>query len=167
MAIARTMKQRKEPPDEQEQRAIFLKSLAKTANVSRSCVAAKLPRTLAYEWRNTDEVFAADWDKALEQGIDALEDEVTRRGKDGVLKPQFYKGNVCGHVREYSDTLLIFKLKGWRPDRYRERLEHTGRNGGPIETVDLGLIEAARRIAFVFGRGLAAVNEPPALEQKP
>lgn len=27
---------------------------------------------------------------------------------------------------EYSDTLLIFLLKGAKPERYRERVEHTG-----------------------------------------
>ena len=33
---------------------------------------------------------------------------------------------------DYSDTLLIFLLKGLRPQKYRERYEHTGANGGPI-----------------------------------
>ena len=37
----------------------------------------------------------------------------------------FYKGAVCGHVRRYSDTLLMFLLKAHRPEKYRERYEAT------------------------------------------
>lgn len=36
-------------------------------------------------------------------------------------------------VREYSDTLAIFLLKAHKPEKYRERHEHTGPNGGPIQ----------------------------------
>ena len=28
-----------------------------------------------------------------------------------------------GTVREYSDTLLIFLLKGWKPEKYKDRRE--------------------------------------------
>ena len=46
---------------------------------------------------------------------------------------QFYKGSVCGVVRKYSDSLLMFLLKGARPDVYREQMrhEHAGVAGGP------------------------------------
>jgi hypothetical protein len=37
-------------------------------------------------------------------------------------------------VREYSDTLLIFLLKGARPQKYRDnvRQEVSGPNGAPL-----------------------------------
>lgn len=35
---------------------------------------------------------------------------------------------------------------------FKERIEHTGKDGGPIETVDLSPTEAARRIAFTLAR---------------
>ena len=44
---------------------------------------------------------------------DALEAEARRRAVEGVRKPVFYQGVICGWVGEYSDTLLIFLLKGF------------------------------------------------------
>ena len=38
-------------------------------------------------------------------------------------KPVFYHGEICGSVREYSDTAAIFLLKGRRPEVYRDRTE--------------------------------------------
>ena len=48
-------------------------------------------------------------------------DEADRRAKDGVLKPVFYKGEIVGSIPQYSDNLLMFRLKALRPDKYRER----------------------------------------------
>jgi len=40
-----------------------------------------------------------------------------------------YKGQAGGTVKRYSDTLLIFLLKGLKPEVYRERLEVRGTLG--------------------------------------
>lgn len=68
-------------------------------------------RTALYNLRESDPEFAAAWDDAIEQGADALEDEAVRRALSS------------------SDTLLIFLLKGARPDKYRERtdVQHSGK----------------------------------------
>ena len=56
-----------------------------------------------------------------------MEAEARRRGVEGTLKPVFYKGEECGQVREYSDTLLIFLLKAHDPKyRDRQQVEHSG-----------------------------------------
>jgi len=113
----------------------FLEVLRETGgNVSRACAAIELTRTRAYEWRAADPLFAAAWDEAVETGTDELEEEARRRAFSGVDEPVFYQGEVCGEVRKYSDTLLIFLLKGRRPEKYREnvRTEITGKDGGPI-----------------------------------
>jgi hypothetical protein len=52
--------------------------------------------------------FAAQWGRRAQEGTDELEDEALRRAKDGVDEPRLYEGAVCGHVRKYSDMLLIF-----------------------------------------------------------
>lgn len=116
-------------------RAAFLASLEETASVTKTCEVTGTPRRTAYNWRNSDAKFATAWDEAVDRGCDILEDEAVRRAYDGTLKPVFHQGEVCGHIREYSDTLLIFLLKGRRPERYRDRaaVEHTGKDGGPIE----------------------------------
>ena len=49
-----------------------------------------------------------------------------------------HKGQTVATVRNYSDTLAIFLLKGGKPDKYRERTstELTGAGGGPVELTD-------------------------------
>jgi phage terminase small subunit len=51
---------------------------------------------------------------------------------------------------------LLGKHLGLFPDK----VEHTGKNGGPIETVDMTPVEAARRIAFALQRGAQAQEKP-------
>lgn len=97
-------------------------ALSETASVSRACTRAKIGRRTVYDWRETDADFAKAWDEALDLGSDALEDEAIRRAKDGTLKPVFYEGRKCGTIREYSDTLLIFMLKGRRP-KFRDHIK--------------------------------------------
>jgi len=118
----------------------FLAVLAQGCNVGRACSAVQIDRTTAYVWRDRDADFAAAWDKALRIGVSALEDEAHRRAFDGVDEPVFHKGDVCGAVRKYSDTLAIFLLKAHNPDKYREnaKLELSGR----VEMADV--IMAAR-----------------------
>ena len=57
-----------------------------------------------------------EFEDADEEVTETLEREATRRASKGTLKPVFYQGKVCGEIREYSDTLLIFLLKARRPD---------------------------------------------------
>lgn len=118
-----------------KKRAAFLTSLIETGgNVSRACEAAGIARQRVYEWRSADADFAAAWDEAVEAGTDELEEEARRRAYEGVDEPVFYQGETCGTVRKYSDTLLIFLLKGRRPDKYRDSVKHEvgGADGGPV-----------------------------------
>lgn len=109
-------------------KARFLAHLAETANVTAACKKARITRSAAYEWRNLDEEFAKAWEAAVDRGTDALEDEGVRRAFEGTLKPVYQQGRKVGTVREYSDTLLIFMLKGRRPEKFKDRVasEHTG-----------------------------------------
>src|SRR5690606_18484748 len=78
-----------------------------------------------YRLRKEDPDFAAAWDEAMEQASDALEVEARRRAIEGWDEPVFYQGMETGMVRKFSDTLLIFLLKGARPEKYRDRIDHT------------------------------------------
>lgn len=133
-------------------RALFLDTLAATANVTRAIEATKAERTAIYGWRNDDEAFARDWDAALDLGTDALEDEAVRRAHEGVDRPVYQGGKLVGTVREYSDTLMITMLKARRPEKFKDRsaTELTGKDGGAIEIADarqrnLGLIDLVAR----------------------
>ena len=103
-------------------KAAFLATLATTCDVTLSCKSAKVPRSTIYDWREVDAEFRASWEKAQDQGTDALEDEAIRRGREGVEEPVFYQGIAVGTVRKYSDTLLTTMLKARRPEKFKDRV---------------------------------------------
>lgn len=105
----------------------FLSVLRDTGNVRAACQDVGIARSTVYEYRAADPGFAAAWDEALQDAADLLEQEARRRAYEGVEKPVFGSlgqgqgSGEIGRVREYSDTLMIFLLKGARPEVYRER----------------------------------------------
>jgi hypothetical protein len=114
-------------PEKEEK---FLKKLVATGgNVSAACRVIGAARSTAYDHKKNDTEFAKKWQEAVDQGIDALEQEARRRAFIGVKKKVFYKGQKIDEIREFSDTLLIFILKALRPEKYVERQEITGRGG--------------------------------------
>ena len=116
-------------------KAAFLAAFRESGNVTVAAEAARITRQTHYKWLAEDAAYAEEFADANDQAVDRLEEEARRRAIEGVEEPVgWYQGSAGGTVRKYSDTLLIFLLKGARPDRYRERHEHTGKDGGPIET---------------------------------
>ncbi len=110
-------------------------------------------RATAYDWRAADPEFAKRWEEAKALGAEALEDEAVRRAHEGWEEPVFHLGVATDTVRKYDSTLLIFLLKGAKPEKYRElsRMELTGANGGPVHLSDTdtaaklaGIIAAAK-----------------------
>lgn len=80
----------------------FLAALENTGSVTAAAEAAKIGRITAYDTRRADPVFAVAWDQALDIAADTLEDEARKRA--------FAR----------SDVLLMFLLKGIRPQKWRE-----------------------------------------------
>jgi hypothetical protein len=110
---------------------LFLDGLRQTGVISYACKMAGIGHSTAYEWRSSDDSFAKDWNEALEEALDMLELEARRRAHDGLVKKKFKDGEPIidpdtgeqYYEREYSDTLLIFLMKGGRPEKYRERIQ--------------------------------------------
>lgn len=101
----------------------FLAKYAKLGNITYAAKEAGIDRTTHFKWIAKDEAYAAKFASAREEAADLLEAEVLRRGVQGVDEPVFYQGEVCGYIRKYSDVLLIFLLKGTRPEKFRDRME--------------------------------------------
>jgi hypothetical protein len=80
----------------------FLAALEQTGSVTEAAAAAKIGRCSAYDTRRADPAFSKRWDEALDASADALEDEARKRAFNG------------------SDVLLMFLLKGIRPQKWRE-----------------------------------------------
>jgi terminase small subunit-like protein len=92
----------------------FLGRYAESANVRQACEAVGINRQTHYNWLKSDPDYAEAFERAKDEAADRLEELARSRASAG------------------SDTLLIFLLKGARPDVYRERYEHSGPGGGPI-----------------------------------
>jgi hypothetical protein len=112
----------------------FLQSYEQHGYVGRAASEAGVHRTTVYDWLKSDPEFAADVETAEKAVLERMEEEADRRAIQGMRKPVFYRGDVCGHVQEYSDNLLMFRMKALAPEKYRDRqsIEHSGPDGGPI-----------------------------------
>jgi hypothetical protein len=93
---------------------VFLEALTQELSVYRACRRAKLGRNSVYALRDRDEDFARAWKEAQEAAVEELEASAYQRALGG------------------DTTLTIFLLKGFKPERYRERFEHTGPNGSGL-----------------------------------
>ena len=114
-------------------RARFLDAIKETGNITLSCKMSRLPSRTAYDWRRQDEQFRQDWDDALVEGEAKLEDEAKRRALLGVKKPIYQGGKRVGYVQEYSDTLLIFLLKGTNKAKFGDRTMLAGDKDNPVQ----------------------------------
>lgn len=106
----------------------FFERLVETGRPTESALFAGYSRSTAYKYREEDESFREQWDDALAIYQEKLEAEADRRAVEGTAKPVFHNGEQCGEIQQYSDTLLMFRLKKLDPS-YRERheVEHKGK----------------------------------------
>ncbi len=131
----------REPPQKEKDAAreikkrTFLEALVETGQRQEACKKAGIARNTPLKWARADEQFAQEWEEAKKAAAHHLEEEAHRRAVKGVEEPVFYKGEQVGTVTKYSDTLLIFLLKGLKPEMYREKYEVKQDNSQPQEVV--------------------------------
>lgn len=121
-----------------------------TLTVSHACEAAGVGRATFYDWLNNDAEFAKAVGEVETAIADKLEKEAIRRAVEGVKEPVgFYQGQAGEYVQRYSDTLLIFLLKGHKPRKFGDKaqLELSGPNGGPIAVTPIPKFETAKEFA--------------------
>lgn len=120
--------------ERQLKKELFVSAYAESGNVVLASKEAGIHRSTHYDWLAEDPDYAARCLEAERTAVQALEAEMYRRAVKGVEEPVFYQGEVCGHVQKYSDTLLIFSLKGHAPEKYADRFkgELGGIGGGPL-----------------------------------
>jgi hypothetical protein len=103
-------------PRPRQRRKHFLRLLAEGISPTFAAKKAGISRAHLYRWRATDMDFAKDWDEAVADGVDGLEDEAVRRAVKGVTRLVYKNGAVVGEVTEYSDRLLALLLQRRRPE---------------------------------------------------
>jgi hypothetical protein len=80
----------------------FLAALENTGSVTKAAETVNMGRSNVYQYKRSDPEFATAWEQALDIAADTLEDEARKRAFAG------------------SDVLLMFLLKGIRPQKWRE-----------------------------------------------
>lgn len=125
----------------------FLAAYRDLGNVSFAARMAGISRRCHYQWLEQDADYKAAFDDAAEEAADGLEAEARRRAVEGLEEPVFGSlgagagSGVVGHIRKYSDTLLIFLLKGSKPEKFQERHLVGGKGKGgaiPLEVIVAG-----------------------------
>ncbi len=98
----------------------FLNALMEHGNVGLACMRAGIHRQTAYQARALHPEFAQAWADAKAHAVDRLEAEAYRRAVIGVPRKKLLGKRIIT-VREYSDQLLMFLLKGERPEKFRDQ----------------------------------------------
>ena len=128
------------PMGRENMRAIFLSALAGSAagSVPRAAEAAGVNPYQPHRWAKKDEAFAKQMSEAKALGeriqLSLLEREADRRAVEGVEEPVYQKGELVGHIRRYSDLLLMFRTKKLDPS-YREHPPDLQFNAGNVQVV--------------------------------
>lgn len=114
----------------------FLAAFIKSGSITKAAKDTGVDRCVHYAWLEEVKGYREAFEAAKDQAAQTLEDEATRRAVEGVTQVEYYQGKPVGAKRVYSDALMMFLLRGLRPEKYRERgsVELTGKAGGPIET---------------------------------
>ena len=135
----------------QAKKDAFLNAFGLIGTVSAAARATGVARQTHYDWMKIKEYAEAFARKTIE-AAERLEEEARRRAVAGVDRPLTYQGQITMvrdqngkpildpntgkqqpvTVKDYSDTLLIFLMKGAMPQKYRDKIEHSGPRGGPI-----------------------------------
>lgn len=120
----------------------FLALLAEGNTVAHAASILRVGRATAYEHRAMDAAFAVAWDEAFEAGTEVLEQIAKQRATVGHKRDVILKDGTVITVQEQpSDTLLIFLLKGRKPDTYRDNVNVSGRVANDLS----GLLAFARQ----------------------
>lgn len=85
-----------------EWKEVFLGNLAVVPNVGRACRVAGVSRQTAYQARKQHPDFAAEWDAALENGIDMVEEAMLARAMDLDSKTGVTAGIFMLKVHRYE-----------------------------------------------------------------
>lgn len=114
-----------------EWQARFLAQYAECGSITESADFATVARRTVYDAFNNDPAFKAAYDAARKEYTELLISEINRRAVRGTeevettMSVNQETGAIVARerrVRKYSDTLLIFQAKAYRPELYGDRV---------------------------------------------
>jgi hypothetical protein len=116
-----------------EAQSAFLHNFELSGSIRQAAIDTEIDRLSHYRWLESDPKYAELWEAAQEGFTQNLEAHAAKRATVGVPRGVYFQGQKVGSEQWVSDPLLMFLLKGRRPDTYRDRTEITGANGGPLQ----------------------------------
>jgi hypothetical protein len=126
-------------------------------------------RVTVLRWLDRHPEFRTQYAQAREDQAEYWAEEILAISDDGSndwVERETKSGNIITVVdhEHIARSKLRVDTRRWLmskllPKKYGERLmaEHSGPDGGPIETSDVGQTELARRIAFLLTQGVPGV----------
>ena len=96
----------------------FLDSFRTIGNITRAAIAAGVSRRTVHGWLKKSPDFRDRFEEAEEDSRDAIREEAHRRAIEGWEEPVYQRGVLVGHVRKYSDAILL-KMMAARLPEYR------------------------------------------------
>ena len=112
-----------------KKKKLFIELLAEFGVVTYACKGVDITKQTAYNARKHDRKFADAWDEAVDYSVENMERVAYDRAVNGVNEPLSFKGELTGDtVKRYSDILLMFMIKGNKPEKYRENSKATNIN---------------------------------------
>jgi len=127
-------KRRKDGWSPDKQRA-FIEALADSGSVVTAARTVGMSESSAYRLRRSPgaEAFDRAWGAAIDAASKKLLDAAFERALVGSEEPVFDReGNRVGRRLRQSDRLLMFLIRAYGPDRFREAV--AGRDGAPAAT---------------------------------
>lgn len=127
----------------------FLRAYMIGGTVKSAVEATGYTRTVHDQWLFDCPDYRAAYLEAKEHVADMLEEEAIKRARQGTQKLVLYKGDPIKFKGKYlyetthSDSLMMFLLKGLRPERYREQVDVNVTK----EAIDAAINEELERVA--------------------
>ena len=116
----------------EEFKAAFLDMLQQLPIKSQICRVMGINYKTVDRAQREDPEFDKEVRAAMEIGYDTLEAEAWRRAATGIKEPIHYKGMKVDEVNKYSDKLLMFLMKGYRPKKFNPGLKVEGGDGNKV-----------------------------------
>lgn len=143
-----------------ERQRSFIEALADTGSVEAACRAVDMSQPGAYLLRRQPgaESFREAWEKALDLGVQRIEDVAMDRALNGVEVPVYSYGKLVGTRRTYNDRLLMFMLRNRAPGRFAD-----GRAKG-LSAVDQMQLDRIKKQWIKEHEAQRAANTPSPVE---
>ena len=128
----------------------FLAAFRECCRIGDAAEAIGLTRWAVERWGAKDLYGFKKRMAAAEQGyLEKLEAEADRRGVEGIDHPVIHQGKITATYKQYSDNLLMFRMKRLQPE-YRDNYSDKPESGAtPVTQIIINLAPRVEKLEQV------------------